>query len=36
MDALISLPQLLAFVGAALLVTAAPGPANLMVPSLSL
>lgn len=36
MDALLSLPQLLAFVGAALLVTAAPGPDNLMVLSLGL
>jgi len=36
MDTLLSLSQLLAFVGAALLVTVAPGPDNLMVLSLGL
>jgi threonine/homoserine/homoserine lactone efflux protein len=36
MDALLSLSQWLAFVGAALLVTVAPGPDNLMVLSLGL
>jgi threonine/homoserine/homoserine lactone efflux protein len=36
MDALLTLPQLLAFLGAALLVTVAPGPDNLMVLSLGL
>lgn len=36
MDTLLSLPQLLTFLGAALLVTLAPGPDNLMVLSLGL